>query len=557
MSREYDVIIIGAGHNSLTCGCYLAHAGLKVLIVERRLEFGGGLCTEEVTLPGFYHNLHSNFHGAIPYMPPYFDFDLPSRGVHYYHPDANLGMPLKDGRALIIYVNDKKTYDNFAKFSKKDAELWMEMRRLSYKYINEGLAAAYSPPPDSPELWEVMREDQKQFPRYDPAVVEESAYERILKEFENPHIQALCMFHVAIAGVDIRLKGTAELGMGLLGQANNWQLCRGGSHQLGHALGAVFLEKGGDLLEAMPVKKIIVKSGRAVGVECADGTQFFAKHAVISGVDPHQTIIDFLGEDVAGRELRDKVKSIEYGHGDVLFGVHLALNEPARYACADNFPDVNNLLNVNIGYETPEDLIEHYEEIERGEVPKKPRLNVSCNTLFDSSQAPPGKHTGLIWQFAPYDIKDGGPEKWDEIALDYAWRCVEAWQEYAPNMTRENVLGIYPYTPLDIARKLVNMRRGGFHVTAVTGEQLFDKRPIPELAQYRVPTVQGLYMCGASQHVHGGILAMPGYNCMQQVAKDLGIEDKLPIKTKIWWQKREEWLKRAEQKKAQKSDEGR
>jgi phytoene dehydrogenase-like protein len=177
--------------------------------------------------------------------------------------------------------------------------------------------------------------------------------------------------------------------------------------------------------------------------------------------------------------------------------------------------------------------------------------------LFDSSQAPPGKHTGLIWQFAPYDIKDGGPQKWDEIALDYAWECVKAWQEYAPNMTRENVLGIYPYTPLDIARKLVNMRRGGFHVTAVTGEQLFDKRPIPELAQYRVPTVQGLYMCGASQHVHGGILAMPGYNCMQQVAKDLGIEDKLPIKTKIWWQKREEWLKRAQEKKAQTSKGGR
>ena len=99
-NREYDVIIIGAGHNSLTCGMYLAQAGLKVLMLERRLEVGGGLCTEEVTLPGFYHNLHSNFHGAIPYMPPYFDFNLPSRGIHYYHPNANLGMPMKDGRAL-------------------------------------------------------------------------------------------------------------------------------------------------------------------------------------------------------------------------------------------------------------------------------------------------------------------------------------------------------------------------------------------------------------------------------------------------------------------------
>lgn len=537
----YDVLIIGAGHNGLTCGAYLAGAGLKVLIFDRRHEFGGGLCTEEVTLPGFYHNLHSNFHGAIPFMPPYLDFDLPSKGVHYFHPQANLGLPLKDGRAVILYSDDAKTYANFAQFSKKDAERWNEMRNLLLQNLAAGLAGGYGPPPDSPEMWETMRGELAKDPKYNPIMKEESALEYILREFENPHIQALLLFHIAVCGADIRRKGTAEWGQRMLGQANNWQLCRGGSHHLGHALGGAFLDRGGDLLETAHVKRILVDDNKATGVELEDGRIFKAKLAVISGVDPHQTIIDFMGDAVAGKTLCDKVRKIEYGHGDVLFGLHLALHDPARYACADKCPDMNSVLNVNIGYETPQDLVEHYEEIDRNEVPKKPRLEACCNTLFDPSQAPAGKHTGLGWQFVPFDIGGKGPAEWDRIGKDYAWECLDAWREYAPNMTKKNVLGIYPYTPYDISRKMINMRNGGFHFTAISRDQLFENRPIPELGQYRVPGIKGLYMCGSSQHVHGGILAMPGYNCMQAVAEDMGIVDKLPIRNKFWWPKRVEW----------------
>jgi phytoene dehydrogenase-like protein len=374
--------------------------------------------------------------------------------------------------------------------------------------------------------------------------LEESPLDFILREFENPHVQALLLFHIAVTGIDLRQKGLLAMGLGVLSYINNWQLCRGGSHLLAHALGGVLLERGGILLEQAPVKRILVDDSRARGVEIENGGVYRARRAVVSAVDPHQTFLDFLGEEVLGKEFCARVRSLRYGHGDVLFGVHLALKEPPRYAAARNDPDLNRLFNVNIGYETPEDLIAHYEEIDRGEAPAKPRLEVSCNTLFDPSQAPAGMHTGLIWQFAPFELKDGGAERWDRIGRDYAWKCVEAWQEYAPNLTRDKILGIYPYTPLDIRRKLVNMRRGGFHVVAVTPEQALQNRPLPELAMYRAPLL-GLYLCGASQYVYGGILATPAWNCLQVMAQDLGIEDKLPISSKIWFRKRREWLERA------------
>src|SRR3974390_1028397 len=118
--EEYDVVVIGAGHNGLTLGCYLARAGLSLLVRERRAEFGGGLSTEESTIPGFSHNLHSNFHAAMPFFPPNEDFGLERLGLHYFHPDANIGMPLRDGRALVLYSDELRPCAEIARFPRHD-----------------------------------------------------------------------------------------------------------------------------------------------------------------------------------------------------------------------------------------------------------------------------------------------------------------------------------------------------------------------------------------------------------------------------------------------------
>ncbi|MBI4613819.1 MAG: NAD(P)/FAD-dependent oxidoreductase [Planctomycetes bacterium] len=529
MAGERDVVIIGGGHNGLALGRYLAAAGLDVLVLERRGEFGGGLSTEESTLPGFYHNLHSNFHGILPFFPPWTDFDLPARGVTYFHPEANIGMPLADGRALVLYTDELRSYEEIARFSRADAEAWLVMRGQMAAHLEEILAIAYSPPLAGEGIEEFLAGEIRDW--FGQDLWDMTALEFVRSRFENPHVQALLLFHLAVGGWDIRLPHTAGLAVAFLGLITNWQLCRGGSHYLGHVLGALLMEAGGDLREHCHVSHILLENGRAAGVVLADGTTVRARRAVVSTVDPTQTFLSMLDpEDLPG-DFVESVRGIRYGHGDVIFGVHLALAEAPRYPAAAFNPDIDRTFNVNIGYETPEDILEHYEEIDRGAVPATPRLEVAVNTLFDPSLAPPGKHTGLIWQFAPYDPEGRGPAAWRELAGEYAQRCIEAWRAYAPNLTPDKVLGVYAYSPHDVATKLVNMRRGGFHCAALTDKQAMWMRPTTSLAGYRTP-VPGLYLGGASAHPHGGIVAGPSYNCFQVLSEDLGL--KPAWRPKLW-----------------------
>ncbi|MCC6808792.1 MAG: NAD(P)/FAD-dependent oxidoreductase [Deltaproteobacteria bacterium] len=544
MKRAYDFVIIGAGHNGLTLGCYLARAGQDVVILERRAEFGGGLSTEESTIAGFSHNLHSNFHGAMPFFPPYHDFELEALGLTYIHPKANIGMPLADGRALVLYVDELESYEQIARFSKHDADAWLELRGQLVTHLEDLLAAGYSPPIRAPDAEALLAEEMKRW--FGQDLSQMSALDFVKSRFENPHVQALLLFHMAVGGWDIRRPRLAMLGMAFVGYITNWQLCRGGSHHLAHVLGTVFQKAGGDLFELSPVRQIRLENGKACGVTLADGSEVDAKKAVVSTIDPTQTFLEMLPESALAADARARISAIEYGHGDVLFGVHLALSEPPRYGAAKFNPDIDRTFNVNIGYETPEDLVEHYEEIDRNELPKHPRLEVGCNTLFDPTQAPPGKHTGLLWQFVPFEPGGKSAESWRALKKDYAERCIEAWRAYAPNLTPDKILGVYAYSPDDIARKMINMRRGGFHCAAVSQVQGAFNRPTPDLGEMRSP-VPGLYLGGASAHPHGGILAAPGYNCFQVLADDFALWSRAQLKPKIWDKARADWLLRLRQ----------
>ncbi len=541
--QTYDVVIIGAGHNGLALGGYLARAGLEVIVLERRNEFGGGLSTEEVTLPGFYHNLHSNFHGAMPFFPPYHDLELAKHGTQYFHPEANIGMPLRDGRALVLYVDELKSYEQIARFNKNDAEAWLETRGIIANHIEEILASGFTPPVRQPAAVDIVREEVDSW--FGAKISEMSAVDFVKSRFEDPHLRALVLFHMAVGGWDVRQHGFGAVGCAFMGYMTNWQLCRGGSHHLAHVLGGVLLKGGGELKEHCDVARIRVSDNRAKGVTLADGTEIDARMAVVSTVDPTQTFLRMLSDDELPEGMAERVRGIQYGHGDILFGVHVALDEPPKYSAAAFNPDIDKTFNVNIGYETPEDLIEHYEEIDRNELPHKPRLEVGVNTLFDPSQAPPGKHTAVLWQFTPFapGCEDERSAVWDELKEEYAERCLDEWRSYAPNLTPDKILGVHAYTPHDIAGKMINMRRGGFHCAAVTEEQALTNRPIEDIATLRTP-IDGLYMGGASVHPHGGIIGGPSYNCLQVLADDFDLWGRLKLTTKIWEKAAATWRER-------------
>ncbi len=527
----YDCLVIGGGHNGLTVALYLAAAGLEVCVLERRAEFGGGLSTEESTLPGFYHNLHSNFHASPPWIPPLRDFDLGQRGTRYFHPEANLGMPLSDGRALVLYRDDAHSMAELARFSPRDAEAYGKLRATLRRWREPFLSLAYTPAPRTVERRAAMADALAHDFGFD--VFTASPVDWVRSRFETPALAALLLFHVAIGGWDVRQPGMAFLGLAFLSFLTEWKLCRGGSHQLAHALGGELLARGGELLEHAHVERILLDdAGAAVGVRLRGGRELRARRAVVSCVDLEQTLVQCLPEGSYDASLRERASRVQYGPSDVLMGGHLALAEAPRYTASRWNPDLQQAFNLNLGYERPEDLIEHCEELDRQELPRTPRLNASNNTLFDATQAPPGKHTGLLWQFAPY-APGGDAGAWDALKHDYLERCVAVWRGYAPNLDADTVLGRYAYSPLDVERKMINMRRGGFHFGALTPAQLGELRPLPELAGCRGP-VPRLYLGGACMHVHGGITGSPGYNCARVVLEDLDLGGRMPALDRPW-----------------------
>jgi phytoene dehydrogenase-like protein len=302
-------------------------------------------------------------------------------------------------------------------------------------------------------------------------------------------------------------------------------MCVGGSHDLAHAMAKVIEAHGGRLWEASHVREIKVEGGRAVGVVLEDGRAIMAEKAVISAIDPHQTFLDLIGEDKLEAPFVEKIKNYKYGKY-VLFSAHVALNEPLRYTSEKFDPDINMGLNYCIGYEGVEDFDNHWKEINDGIPPKKPGMQCASPSLHDPTQAPPGKHTIFLWQFSPYNLKDGGPEKWDEIKDEYMETCLARWRQYAPNLDEKNIIAKWSFSPLDIERKLINMREGDFSVGMMIRDQMYENRPVSGFAPYKTPIIN-LYMCGSPTHPHGNITGAPGYNAAGVILDDL--------KMKKWW----------------------
>lgn len=529
MQFDYDVVIIGAGHNGLTLGSYLARSGLSVGIVERRPEEGGGLCTEELTLPGFLHNVHANYHTFVGLAPAFKDLDLEEHGLKYVRPEVQMASIYPDGTALTVHTDLDKTCASMARFSEKDAETFRNLYTEAHGYVDLLLETLmYEPPMTLNDLTKALTvfnvDDRSDFLEVNLRRL--SINQFLDKHFEHPKIKAHLAFHAAVCGYTNDIKGLGVSFPLLVGKIDNWHLCVGGSHRLAHILWRDFAQHGGVIHVQQQVEKIIVDNGRAVGVRTFDGTEFMARKAVASSVDLAQTFLQFVEKSELDAEFIGKVEDAEANKHKFwsLFTVHLAMAEPPSYAAAEFDPDVNRAWVVNLGYDSLEALNEDWAQIRQGKAPF-PRPNAAVNTLYDPLDAPDGKYTGLLRQFAPYSLRGGGPGEWDRYGELYADHCMEVWQNYAPNLEGK-FLSRYAYSPLDIERKLINMVRGDWMMGEISNDNLLDKRPFPELAEYRTP-IDRLYMCGSTQHPHGYITFGPGYNALQVIADDLGLDK--------WW----------------------
>jgi len=524
--KEADVVIIGAGPNGLEAGAYLARAGLRVLVLERRYEMGGGLATEEVTFPGFLHNTHAVYMMMADYAPVYRDFELEERySVRHLRPEPVFCLPLSDGRAVCIYPDLERTCRSFERFSRHDADSYRELAQVARRCVEEFIAPATYVPPE-PTLEAVTRMQSQETGRLVMEYSEKTARE-IVDRFEDPHIRALLLYLACQWGVEYDQAGLGYLVLLYLDRAHNYCLVEGGSHMAAQALGKVISEHKGVIVNNVRIKRIVLENGRASGVELADGTVVRAHRAVISTIDPHQTFLQLVGEENLSGEFAQKLKLWEWDKYSLL-GVHLALEEPPHFQVADDDPQLDRAFVYLLGFETDEELIEEFEAVYNGRLLERARFNCCFPSVHDPRQAPPGRATGLLSRFAPYELVEGGQERWYRLDFkeEVAQSCLQTLRRYAPNMTEQKVLWTYISTPLDVENKFPDMVRGGIKQGAYTPLQMGYQRPNDECSTTRTP-IPGLYLGGACTYPGGCVIWGPGYNVANAVAEDLGVSK--------WW----------------------
>jgi phytoene dehydrogenase-like protein len=520
--EEYDGIVIGSGQHGLILGAYLARQGLDVLVLERRLIYGGGLGTQEVTIPGFYHQLHSVNHFNITEAPWYRDLGL-SRSARYVTPRYDFSQPHRDGTALVFSRDIDEMCGAIGRFSKRDARTYREWNRVADR-VSE---AIFWPERYSEPLPEGERDDllsRSEIGRAFLEIIDHQPLEMVRQLFEHELVQLLLLFKISLFGTVLYDQLSTRSPMGALIRGfdlvANYQVCLGGSVSLARALMEALVRSGGHVMTGAHVDRIIVEGGRATGVELEDGRTIRARRFVASTVDVPQTFGHMVGIEQLPADYRRKVEGFRHT-GWTLFGLHLSLKERPRYLGTDVDPHVNEALKVNVGCESLEQLFALHEEVAQGKVPSRVSFGAGSITTYDPSQAPRGHHTAYGWHAFPY-APGGDAGNVEGIKEEFADRMVEKWREFAPNLTPDNILARYVWTAHDYTRELINMVQGDIFMGSFAGDQTMWNH-----LGYRTP-IPALYMAGSPTHPGGAISGGGGYIASRVIVEDLGLEP--------WWQ---------------------
>jgi phytoene dehydrogenase-like protein len=521
LDRTYDGIIIGAGHHGLILGTYLARAGLKILLVERRLRYGGGLSTEEVTLPGFYHNLHSINHFHITEAPWFKDLGVGER-VNYITPRYELAQAHADGTALVLGRDLDESVANLARFSKRDAQTFRDWNARAETITRE----IFMPERFSEPLSQAEREamlSQTALGREFLEVSRREPLEVVRDLFENEHVQLLFLFKVSLFGTWLVDTTSKTSPMGSVIRAfdleSGYQLCEGGSFNLARGLMECFIAAGGTFQPQVNIDRIVVEGGKATGIALTDGRTVRATQFVASTLDVHQTFEKLVGRAQLPQPFLDKIDKFQYTKWS-LFGLHLALKESPRFAAEKFDPNINRAQKWSIGAETMDDLFSAHEDTKAGRVPKVIQFGAGPLSLLDPTQAPPGKATTYAWHVMPLNPDIGGQD-YESFKEEFSDKIIETWAKVCPNMTDTNVLARYIYTGREYTQEMINMREGDIFMGAFNADQVMYNH-----FGYKTP-IPNLYCAGSSGHPGGAISGGAGYITAGIIAKELGVP--------LWW----------------------
>jgi phytoene dehydrogenase-like protein len=539
MTKRFDCIVIGGGHNGLVAAAYLAKAGKRVCVLERRHVLGGCSVTEELW-PGFKISVASY---VISLFRPEIirDLRLKEYGLAILPRNPSSFTPLHDGRSLLMGPDERMTCREIAKFSRQDAE-----RYPAYNRLLEQVAAAIEPllsrtapdPLPLPSDWRKigvgkrLRDAGRMMELYQslsklggdlPAAIELliGAARPILERWFEADVLRATLATDAVIGAfaSPSYPGTAYVLLHHVmgeagGQRGVWGYVQGGMGALATALAAACADLGVEIRREAPVKRILVDRGHVVGVTLWDDTLLEAD-IVASSIDAHQTFERLLDPAELPAEFRAAVANIDYASASAK--INLALSEPPQFTCLPT-DGIGPHHRGTIHISPTLDYIERaFDDAKYGWPSTKPILELTLPSSVDPTIAPPGQHVMNIFvQYAPYKLADG--KSWDEIKEDFGDRCVELLARYAPNVPG-SILHRQVLSPLDLER-LLGLTGGNIMQGSMTPTQLFAMRPVAGWADHHTP-IRGLYLCGAASHPGGGVIGAAGRNAAVEILRGL------------------------------------
>lgn len=529
MKPDYDVVIIGGGHNGLTTANYLAMGGLSVCVLERRHIVGGAAVSEEFH-PGFRNSIASY---VVSLLRPEVVEELELK-KHGYEPIplSNSLYPDLNGDYLFFNEDETNNQAEVAKFSNRDYDALNEF----YEVVDQvgGIVAGQwlkEPPKLSARgIGDLISAAKLGIDFYK---LDDDARHRLLqlfvgapitlinKWFESPKIRAMVASSCTPANYASLHQPGAAMAMlhhavgELDGKKGAWGLVKGGMGGITQAMAKSAEAKGVEIRTDAAVKRIVMENGKAVGVELEDGETIRGR-AVASNADPNRTFLQFVGEEHLPEGFASDICA--YRMESASLRMNLALSGLPDFACIPGTSVQEHHKSSIMFVESAEHIEEAYLTARSGKPAKPPFIEALIPSVLDDSLTDePGTHVmSLLCKYMPYDL--AGEQTWDDIREEVAEQIIDHVQKYIPNL-RDILVGYQCLTPLDLERKF-GLTRGDICHGRLEPDQLFSARPHPDAAQYGTP-VPGLFLCGSGAHPGGGVTGAPGRNAAQRILREM------------------------------------
>lgn len=501
MSGEYDVVIVGGGSNSLTAAAYLAKVGKSVLVLEKNDECGGGAISIE-TAPGFIGDPHAVgiVMGSASPIIANDELELQSRfGLEFVWGHKAHATLFEDGSGLITYSDLDLTCQSIARFSQKDAETYRSFVAECEGILPLLLKGYFTPPMPFGGFVNLLEQSAKG--RRIMSAMFDSAYDVVTELFESEELRLHILKLVGELMIHPETKGTGMVPYMMMGISHQYGMGTvvGGTGQLTKALERCVNHHGGTIRCNADVVKVNISGGRATGVTLSDGEVIKARESVVANIHPWD-LGDYLeGIDPEIEERARKVKLSEYG----AVNQQLALSEPPVWKAGEEYSDAVMVVLLKRDMTRLREFFDRFKYGRIGQDNLTPSIAIQSN--HDKTRCPPGNATMYLYHFAPMYLENGGLEAWDEARQQVGDWIFDEMCSYATNMDRSKVIGRHIESPLDHHRHSKMMRHGDILGAGMYFSQLLGRRPIPELAQFKVPGLSSFYLAGSTQHPGGGI----------------------------------------------------